>query len=381
MTVTIGIIGAGNRGRKHAEEYQAVEDTRVKAVADVDEEAATGLAEDLGVPDVYADFRDMLADGDIDAVSVCVHNNLHEPMAVEAFEAGKHVFCEKPLAGSYADAKRILEAAEDAGKHLGVQNMELFTGETRAAKRFVEEGRLGDVSFARSVYSRRRGRPYVDGYGTPSFVRKESAGGGPVFDVGTYEIGRMLYLLGNPAVERVNGQTFEYHRDSYGEDLVGGNADRYGERFEESGYDVEDAGTGAARLADGSRLEIRAAWHMFAPDERGTVVGSEGGLAFDPLEYLTTTSDYETTAEVDVEDYERRQALIESESGYDASDRPTQFDHWVETVRGAVDPIPTGEIALNSMLVMEGIYLSDELGREVGADEVAEESPSRSIDL
>jgi len=380
-TVTIGIIGAGNRGENHVRKYQHVDNARVAAVADIDEEAATELAESFGIVDVYTDFEEMLADPEIDAVNVCVHNNLHEPMAVAALEAGKHVFCEKPLAGSYRDARHIVEVAEETGNLLAVQNLELLTPETQAVKTFVERGDLGDVSFARSVYSRRRGRPYVDGYGTPAFVTKESAGGGPVFDIGTYEIGRMLYLLNNPAVQRINGQTFDYTADSLAAEHTGEHSDTYAERIEESDHDVEDAGTGAARLADGSRLEVRAAWHAYQPDERGVVVGSEGGVAFDPVEYMTTKNDYETTAEIDIEGFERRHGLLRGDSGYEVDDRPDQYDHFVESIRGTVDPIPTADIALNSMLVMEGIYLSDELGREVSAEEVAEHSVSRSVSL
>ena len=175
-TVTIGIIGAGNRGEEHIQKYRGVEGATVKAIADIDTAAAGELADEFGIPDVYEDFEAMLDDPEIDVVNVCVHNNLHEPMAVAAFEADKHVFCEKPLAGSYSDAKNIVDAAEAADKLLAVQNVELLTPETQAARTFVESGDLGDVSFARSVYSRRRGRPYVDGYGTPAFVSKESAG-------------------------------------------------------------------------------------------------------------------------------------------------------------------------------------------------------------
>jgi len=380
-SVTVGIIGAGNRGEEHIEKYQHVDDATVKAIADIDTEAAEELADEFGISDVYGDFEEMLDDPEIDVVNVCVHNNLHEPMAVAAFEADKHVFCEKPLAGSYTDAKNIVEAAEDAGKLLAVQNMELLTPETQAAKTFVDAGDLGDVSFARSVYSRRRGRPYVDGYGTPAFVSKESAGGGPVFDIGVYEIGKMLYLLDNPAVERVNGQIFDYTEDSLSAELTGDNAEMYQERLDESGHDVEDAGTGAARLADGTRLEVRAAWHAYQPDERTVVSGSKGGIAFDPVELLTTQNDYETTVDIDVEGFEGRHGLIRGESGYDIEERPNQYDHFVAAVRGEVEQIPTDDVALNSMLVMEGIYLSDELDREVTAEEVAEHSPSRSIDL
>jgi len=219
----------------------------------------------------------------------------------------------------------------------------LLAPETRGAKTFVDEGNLGEISYARSVYSRRRGRPYVDGYRTPAFVSKESAGGGPVVDIGTYEIGRMLYLLtDNPDVERVNGKTFEFYRDSYDESLVGPNTDVYEDRLEESGFDVEDAGTGAARLADGTRLEIRAAWHMYQSDERGAVVvaalvASNSTRWSSTRRRTTTRRPPESTST----STRPRQGRLASESGY-TSDRPTQFDHWIETVRGDVDPIPDG---------------------------------------
>lgn len=378
--VTIGLIGAGNRGHTHSEAYADVPGVSVTAVADIDEDAGNQLAEKFDVPHVYTDVREMLDDSGVEAVDVCVHNNLHRPMAVAAFEAGKHVFCEKPLAGSYVDAKAIADAAEAAGKHLGVQNETLLAPETIAAKRLLDAGELGDVAYASAVFTRRRGRPFVDGYGMPAFVSKESAGGGPVLDIGTYEVGRMLYLLGNPDVERVTGHTFDFTDDLYTEEKVGDNVDEYQDRLETSGYDVEDAGKGTARLADGTDLSLLAAWHAYQSTDGGSVVGSEGGVGFDPFEFYTTIADYEATVDLDLEEYEVRQGRLASESGYTV-ERPTQFDHWVETIRGTVDPIPTGDLALNSMLVMEGIYQSAELGREVTAEDVAERSVSRSVDL
>ncbi|GAB3017528.1 Gfo/Idh/MocA family protein [Natronobiforma cellulositropha] len=380
MTIEIGIVGAGNRGQQHAGEYASIEGADVVAVADIDETAAGALAADHDA-DVYGDYRDMLADASLDAVSVCVHNNLHRPVAVDAAEAGCHVFCEKPLAATYTDAKAMADAAEEAGVQLGVQNVDLFTEETRAAKRLIDQGELGDPYYARGVFSRRRGRPYVDGYGTPSFVSKGSSGGGPVIDIGTYVLGQLLYLLGNARVERVSGATFEHTDDSYDERLIGDDRPVYRERLADSGYDVEDVGLGFAHLEDGSVLSLRAAWHMFLPDEPSVVAGTQGGVSLDPFQFYTTTADYEATVDLDLADYERRQALLGSESGYDLEGED-QFSHWIETLEGtADDPIPTGELALNSMLIMDGLYRSQAAGRELTADEIAEHSVSSAIDL
>lgn len=381
MPIEIGIVGAGDRGRSHAEEYGAIDGADVVAIADIDDETASALATDHDIPGVYEDFRDMFADADPDAVSVCVHNNLHRPVAVAAAEAGCHVFCEKPLAATYADAKAIADATDEADVHLGVQNVKLFAPETRAARRLVDDGKLGDPYYARGVFSRRRGRPYVDGYGTPSFVSKDVAGGGPVIDIGTYVLGQLLYLLGNAPVERVGGTTFEHTDDAYDDALVGEDASVYEDRLEESGYDVEDAGIGYAHLADGSLLSLRAAWHMFLPDESNVVAGSKGGLQLDPFEFYTTMADYETTVSLDLEEYERRQGLLASDTGYDAESDEGQFHHWIDTVSGdAEDPIPTGDIALNSTLIMDGIYRSEEAGRELTAAEIADHSESTAFD-
>jgi predicted dehydrogenase len=381
MPVEIGIVGAGKRGLSHASEYEAIDEADVVAVADIDEASANSLAEEFEVPAVYRDYREMLTDADIDAVSVCVHNNLHRPVAVDAFETGADVFSEKPLAGTYADAKAMAKAAESAGCHLGVQNGTLFSPETRAAKRFIEDGNLGKPYYGRAIFSRRRGRPYVDGYGTPAFVSKDSAGGGPIIDIGTYVIGRMLHLLDNPDVDRVNGATFEHTDDAYAEELVGDNRTVYETRLEESGYDVEDVGVGFIQLDGGRVLSVRAAWHMFHPEESDVVVGSQGGLQMDPLEYHTTTSDYETTTSIDVDEYERRQGLIESEGGYESERDVGQFRHWIDTLTGkADDPIPSGELALESMLIMEGIYLAQQAGRELSTEEIANRSESTAIE-
>lgn len=378
MTLDFGVVGAGNRGQRHAAELAKCAGTDVVAVADIDEEAGSALADEHDAT-WYDDFNAMLEDVALDSVSVCVHNNLHRPVAVAAAEAGANVFCEKPMAATYADARAMADAAADNDVTIGVQNEMLFRDETRAARTLIDAGKLGTPIHGEGVYSRRRGRPFVDGYGTPAFVSTDSAGGGPVLDIGTYVIGRLLYLLGNARVERVAGATYTHTDDAYDPALTGDHADRYRERLDTGGYDVEDAGLGLAHLEDGTTLSVRTAWHMFAPDRPDFIVGSQGGVSFDPFEFKTTVEDYEADVALDLGGFERRHALIESETGYDVGDTNDQFQHWVDTIDGSADdPIPTGEIALNSMLVMEGIYLAHDAGSELTAEEIAERSTPRA---
>ena len=145
----------------------------------------------------------------MDAVEVCLHNNLHAPVTIEALKAGRHVYCEKPIAGSYRDGAEMVKVAKETGKMLHIQLFSFYTKETKAAKRLIEVGALGKLYHGRSTGYRRRGRPFVDGYGTDNFVQKEKAGGGALFDMGVYHIGGILYLMGQPKIKNIVGRAYQ----------------------------------------------------------------------------------------------------------------------------------------------------------------------------
>ena len=97
--IRIGLIGAGQRGQHHLEDYQRIPGAEIVAIADIDESLAQRVAAKFKIPDIYTDYQKLLQRDDLEAVDICLHNNLHRPVAVAAMEAGKHVYCEKPMAG------------------------------------------------------------------------------------------------------------------------------------------------------------------------------------------------------------------------------------------------------------------------------------------
>ncbi|MBN1458002.1 MAG: Gfo/Idh/MocA family oxidoreductase, partial [Armatimonadetes bacterium] len=151
----IGIIGVGQIGDMHLQTYQKLP-VEIVAVADVDEEAANRAAQEYGVEKTFTDFRELLKIEEIQAVDVCLHNNLHAPVTIAALEAGKHVYCEKPIAGSYVDGQAMVNAAEKTGQMLAMQLFTLFSLDTKAAQRLIQEGYLGDIYYAKSMGYRRR---------------------------------------------------------------------------------------------------------------------------------------------------------------------------------------------------------------------------------
>jgi predicted dehydrogenase len=361
--VRIGVIGVGQIGKHHLENYSKISAAQVVAVADVNEPEARRVADKYNIPHVYTDFRELLKRDDIQAVDVALHNNFHAPMTIAALQAGKHVYCEKPMAGAYIDAEQMLTTARQSDRKLAIQMFSPFINETKAAKMLIDGGHLGKLYHARSSGHRRRGRPYVDGYGTSMFVQKQYASGGALYDMGVYHIAQVLYLLGNPAAQTITGQTYqETPMDPT--------------RRASGNYDVEELGLGFIRLENNITLDIIEAWAVHLDKMDGSVVlGSEGGVRLDPFGYFRSMGDIDVNGSADMGAFDWRLNNVYGDGDAHGSSQ----QHWVAALQGRVPLVPTAEIALNTMLISEGIYLSSQLRREVTAEEVRAMSKSTAI--
>lgn len=285
------------------------------------------------------------------------------PVSVAALEAGKHVYCEKPMAGSFRDAEKMYQTARALGLKLSIQLGTLFSWEIKAARMLIEQGWLGKPYHARSVGFRRRGRPFVDGYGSPPFVQKRNSGGGALYDMGVYHIAGMLYLLDNPNILRVSGKVYQ----ETGMDKA---------RRAASGYDVEELGLGFVKLAGGITMDIFEAWAIHMGGMEGSsLVGDKGGIRLEPFGLFQSLGDLDLDSTVDLQEFAQRTHDLRERS--DTGDSPQK--HWVRALLGRVDLLPTAELALDTMLISEAIYLSDRLEREVTAEEVMQTSISMAI--
>jgi predicted dehydrogenase len=363
--IRIGFVGVGQIGKFHLNSYAKIPEAKVVALCDIDVPELNRVAGLHHITDTYTDFHELLKREDIDAVDVCLHNNLHMPVTVAALRAGKHVYCEKPMAGAYCDAAQMLQVAHQEGKLLSVQLSTLFAKETKAAKLIMDQGLLGKPYHARSVGFRRRGRPWVDGYGSIHFVQKEWASGGAMFDMGVYHIAQTLYLLGNPQVARVSGKTYQA-------------IDMDPTRRDNSGYNVEELGLGFVRFAGDLTLDIIEPWAIHLDKLDGScIVGPKGGLRLDPFGFFQGCDDLDLNMSANLDTFDQR--LHDLRANPTAYDSPQQ--HWIAALQGRVPLLPTAELALNTMLISEGIYLSNRLGREVTADEVRDSSKSTAFVL
>ena len=349
--IKIGIIGVGQIGKSHVNNYQKVPDCEIVAVADLNAAEGKRVAAANDIPHVFTKFRDLLAVDEIDAVDVCLHNNFHAPVTIAALEAGKHVYCEKPMAGAYPDAKAMYATAKKKRRKLSIQLATLFSMETKAAKRLIDEDYLGKLYYAKSYGFRRRGRPYVDGYGSPAFVQKSTAQGGAMYDMGVYHVANILYLLGNPAIKTVTGSTYD-------------EIDMYEDRRKAAPWEVEELGLGFVRLAGGITFSIEESWAIHSNGGGSPfVAGAKGGVKLAPFGYFSTIADMPMDATFDLGGTNTRwHSCFPETACYDSPQH-----HWIAALLGRVPLIDTAGIALNTMKISEGIFLSQKLGREVTA--------------
>lgn len=363
--IKVGLIGTGVIAHNHAERYQEIPGVEIVAACDIQSDKLEKFCDKYKIKNRYADYREMLKRDDLHAVSVCVHNNLHTPLAIAVMRAGKDCYCEKPMSGSYTDALAIKKAAQELGRKLHIQLAFLYHPQTHATEKLISDGKLGKLYHARSYGYRRRGRPFVDGYAEKEFNSKYWASGGALYDMGVYHISQLLYLLGLPTVERVVGQVYQ-------------EIDMHAERRKEGGFDVDELGVGFVSFTDGLTLDILESWAIHAgPFPNSMIAGSLGGvtLGYDELKFYEETSGYpmSSVVDTDAEMYRTRQA-DPSLKLYDES-----VHHWIGALRGECPLIDTAEIGLQTMLVSEGIYMSGALGREVTADEIISGSKSQAI--
>ncbi|MCZ6679437.1 MAG: Gfo/Idh/MocA family oxidoreductase [Candidatus Poribacteria bacterium] len=346
----VGVIGTGLIGKSHINRYQSMrDDVEIIAVVDIDESEAQRVAQENAIPRVFSDYHDLLKIDEIDSVDVCLPNFLHAPVTIAALEAGKHVYCEKPMAKTGPEAQAMYDAAQRTGKKLAVQMGMVFSKEARTAKRLIEEGALGRVYYVKTSHYRRRGRPYVDGYATPHFVQKEKAGGGTLLDMAIYHMARMVYLLDNPEIETVTASTFQ-------------ELDMDEKRRQEGGYNVEELGTGFVRFKGDITMFVEEAWAANIDGGEGDrIMGSKGGIRLEPFTLYTDMYGMDADVSFNIDAYERRmRSLGYMGDGYEGSQQ-----HFVWGLLGRVQMIDTGAIGLTVARITEAMFQSAEARKEI----------------
>jgi predicted dehydrogenase len=349
-TVNVGVIGAGV-GFLHIEGFATEPRARVQAIAGLDTDRVQALAKKYDVPRTYSDYREMLEQPDIDAVSVCVPNYLHAEVTLAAIEAGKHVICEKPMALSVEDAERMVALARDRNRVLTIAFSQRSRNDCQALKRHIVDGGLGDIYYAKASWMRRTGIPGIGSW----FTQKRFSGGGALIDLGVHMVDMALWLMGNPQVLSISAATYNHLGNSgWGNYPTRQSVPPYT-------FDVDDLATAFIRLASGATLHLEASWasHSSAHDDFGVkLYGTKGGGEIfvhnygyeDTLQLFGTLDGTPTDTRPRLQKLHGHAAVAQS---------------FVATILDGKPANPSGEEGLDRVRVIDAIYRSASEGREI----------------
>jgi predicted dehydrogenase len=332
--VRVGIIGSGI-GKLHVSNLAKCPDAEVAAICDVDQSRAANLAAENSIPNVYADYQEMLSNDGIDAVIVATPNKFHAPITIAAFESGKHVMCEKPLAMNSVEGKAMVEAGKKSGKLFMMGFNNRFRGDAQLLKSYIDNGELGDIYYAKTGWLRRKCLHWLSGW----FTQKDLAGGGPLIDIGVHVLDLTLWLMGNPKPVSVMGTAYA----KLGPDI-----------YKERGmtYSVEDLATGFIKLENGATVFLEASWESHVPKEvfYCSLVGTKGGADLDPLRIYKDMHG----AAADI------QPTFAPANGHEM-----EIKHFISCIKGESKCMSTGEHGLHIMQILDAIYESTRTGKSV----------------
>ena len=344
--VKVGIIGCGKIAQvRHIPEYLDNPNAKLTGLYDLNLQRAKELAEKYDCK-FFESVEEMLADPEIDAVSVCVANHVHAEITIAALKAGKHVLCEKPMATKLKDCQMMVDTAEQMSKKLMIGQNQRFAKAHAEAKKLIERGDIGSVLTFKTTFG--HGGPEtwsVDAGPQNWFFDKKRAAMGAMADLGVHKTDLIQYLLNDTVEETTAKVTTLDKKDSNG-NLIG----------------VDDNAICIYKMKSGIIGTMTASWTYYGEEDNSTIIyGTEGMLKIyhDPkycIELIRKDGGkvFYDIDQIQTNDNQTKSGII---------------DAFVESVENDTEPAVPGKSVLSAMKAIFGSLKSSELGRTVRVDE------------
>lgn len=351
-TLKIGLIGTGGIAQScHIPGYQSMpDDCEIVWACDVNGETAQKVASEHGIARVTGNYQDVLADPEVDAVSITTPNKYHMQPTIDALMAGKHVLCEKPLAMNADEARKMCRAAKDSGKILQVALQMRFGGPGRFMRDYIDNGHMGDIYYSRAQALRRRGVP---AWGV--FIDKEQQGGGPLIDIGVHVLDFTLFMMGYPKPVSASGRCW---------DVLGKNPElfNYWGDYDREKFTVEDMAVGFIRFEGGQVVILESSFMSNVEKEvfQTTLMGTKSGAVVkawgdEPVKIFT---------EKDRQLFDMTPVNIPDVK----SAHTAEVQAFVKAIQnGEPSPVP-GENGLILNAIFDALYKSTDTGKEEPID-------------
>lgn len=356
--VKIGIIGCGGIANgKHMPSLSKLPDVEMVAFCDLVEERAQKAKEKYGTPDakVYTDYQELLKDPEIEVIHVCTPNRSHAPISIDSLHAGKHVMCEKPMAKTAEDARKMVAAAKETGKKLTIGYQHRHKPEAIYLKSVIERGDLGEIYFAKAYAVRRRGTP---NWGV--FLNEYEQGGGPLIDIGTHSLDVTLYLMNNYEPKMVVGTTYKKVNNAECGNPWGG--------WDKDQHTMEDSAFGFIVMKNGATIVLESSWALNTSEPIpegstmlcGTDAGAQikGGVTINKGEFNRLIEIKPDLSSGGVAFYE----------GVSSNPAEVEARRWINAVKNDTEVVVKPEQACVVSEILEAIYKSAKSGQPVYFD-------------
>lgn len=346
----IAVIGCGTIANSaHIPSYMNNPEAEIKYFCDIIPEKAQAAVEKYGCGTAVTDYREVLADPEIEAVSICTPNYAHAEISIAAMRAGKDVLCEKPAARTYSEALEMLKVQRETGRILNIGVVNRFNDSVNLIKRYIDSGKLGDVFHVYVSFRAHRSIPGIGG----AFTTKAIAGGGVLIDWGVHYLDIVMYCCGDPKPLTVTGEAF----CKLGKDMknyVYKNMWAENTKNLDGTYDVDDSVTGMIRT-EGPVITFNGAWAQNIGESETYIdfMGDKGGIR---LQYGSNFKVY----------LAENGALVEYEPEFKTRDHfQNEIDAFIRCVQKR-EKLPSHiETVIITAQIMQAIYDSAEQHAEV----------------
>ncbi len=333
--LNIGIIGVGGIAQVvHLPILSKFSNVKIGGISELNKSRLNTIANKYGITNKYQDYRQLLDDKSIDAVIIATPTDTHHNIALDCVSAGKNILIEKPIARNYTEAEEIITKADAAGVKVMVGMNLRFRPDAMLLRSLINSGDLGKIFYVRCRWIRKQSSNQA------WFMKREQAGGGVIIDLGIVLLDLVLWLMGYRAVKSVSVQKF------------------YSETT-----NVEDSAVGLIRLSGESAINFEASWSLQSEKDSFQLSAfcEKGNIHLNPLRAFRKIGDNEI-------DYTPTSGF--SDKNMFKKSYENELKHFITSIHNDSLPlISSGKEALLRMNLLEGIYKSAELGREINLDE------------
>ena len=340
--IKIGILGCGKIAQvRHIPEYAANPDCQLVGFYNPTKSRAEDMAAKYGGL-AYDTAEELLANPEIDAVSVCAANYAHAALSIQALNAGKHVLCEKPMATTLADCEAMVECAKKNGKFLMIGHNQRLAKAHMEAKRLIDAGLIGDIITFRTSFGHGGPETWAIKPGKDTwFFDKSKAAMGVMADLGVHKTDLIQYLTGQRVV-RTTARLVTLDKRGEDGELIG----------------VDDNAVCIYEMSGGAFGTMTASWTYYGAEDNSTVLYGTKGI-------MRIYDDPAHSIVVKLADGQEQVYDVEQIQTNDNQTKSGVIDLWVDCLKNNRAPEISGESALCAMRAVFASIASSQTGKAV----------------